>query len=338
MTLNVPRRAVLAGGLSLAAAPALAAPTPDLQPVLDYAQSQRTTGFLVVQDRKVLARANWAPPADATAFRNAYTYGTTPGGELLEDVASQQKSFVSVLAAVAVDRGLLDVERPVSTYVGDGWSKAAPDQERAIRVIHLLTMCSGLGERLDYQAPAGATFFYNTPAYAVVKQVIAAAAKTPLETLTRTWLTEPLGMSQTAWRERPAVFASSGNPTGLVTCPTDVARFGQFVLDGGRAADGKRLVSDAGMRTMFARSANNPAYGRLWWLNGSDETVRPAGARTAGQLIPAAPRDLIAALGAMDRKLYIAPSRKLLVIRMGQAAPDRDFDQQLWLRLARAFA
>jgi len=30
------------------------------------------------------------------------------------------------------------------------------------------------------------------------------------------------------------------------------------------------------------------------------------------------------------------PSLKLVVVRMGQAAPDRDFDQQLWVRLTKA--
>jgi hypothetical protein len=55
-------------------------------------------------------------------------------------------------------------------------------------------------------------------------------------------------------------------------------------------------------------------------------------------LIPAAPADLVAALGALDRKLYIVPSRKLIVVRMGAAAPARNFAQQLWLRLTDALA
>ena len=131
-----------------------------------------------------------------------------------------------MLMAVALDRGLVDVETPVSDYIGAGWSKASPEQERAIRVIHLLTMSSGLSEKFDYLAPAGTVFFYNTPAYAVTKRVLAAAAKQPLETLTHDWLTGPAGMTDTAWRKRPAAMADVGNPTGLVTCPRDVARFG----------------------------------------------------------------------------------------------------------------
>jgi hypothetical protein len=45
---------------------------------------------------------------------------------------------------------------------------------------------------------------------------------------------------------------------------------------------------------------------------------------------------IASALGAMDRKIYIVRSRKLIVIRTGQQAPDRDFDQQVWLRLMKA--
>jgi CubicO group peptidase (beta-lactamase class C family) len=197
-------------------------------------------------------------------------------------------------------------------------------------------MSSGLGEKLDYVAPAGSVFFYNTPAYAVTKRVLAAAANQPLETITNDWLTAPSGMTNTAWRKRPAVFADVGNPTGLVTSPRDVAIFGQIVLDGGRSAGGTRIVSEAGLAAMFARSDTNPAYGRLWWLNGGSYSIRPVVGRIDGSLIPAAPADLVAALGALDRKLYVVASMKLVVVRMGQAAPDKTFDQQLWIRLMKA--
>jgi len=338
MTSFLPRRAVLAGLGALAATPGLASEPADpaVQAVLDYAQAQRTTGFLVARDGRTLVERNWPAGADWGPFR-AFAYGTTPDGALLEDVASQQKSFVAMLIAIAVDKGLVDVDRPVSDYVGAGWSRASAAQERAIRVVHLLTMTSGLDEALGHAAPAGSVFFYNTPAYAVTKQVLSKAAGLPLETITRDWLTAPAGMGETAWRQRPAALRDVGNPTGLVTCPRDVARFGQLVLDAGRAADGRRVVSEAGLQAMFARSAPNPAYGRLWWLNGSDHVIRPLARRTEGPLIPAAPADLVAALGHLDRKLYVVPSLRLVVVRMGAAALDPQFDQQLWTRLRKAY-
>jgi CubicO group peptidase (beta-lactamase class C family) len=333
------RRTVIAGATAagaLAAPLSLAAQPAGMAAVLDYVRGQKTTGFLVIQNRKTLVEQNWPAPADPQ-FKN-FTYGTAHDGALLEDVASQQKSFVSMLVAAAVDKRLLDVAKPVSAYVGPGWSKATADQEGKIRVIDVLTMSSGLTERFGYEAPAGTVFFYNTAVYAITKPVLAAAAKASLDAITHDWLTGPAGMSDTSWRQRPAIFADVGNPTGLVTTPRDTAKMGQVVLDGGRAADGKRIVSEAGMKAMFTRSATNPAYGRLWWLNGSSYTMRAGGRRAEGQLIPAAPADLVAALGALGRKLYVVPSKQLIVVRMGANPTDADFDQQLWLRLSQAIA
>lgn len=337
MTPDLPRRSVLVGIGAMAASPALGSDAVALRAAVDYAQSQRTTGLVIVQDRKTVVEHNWPAPAEIGQFR-AFAYERTADGALLEDVASQQKSFVAMLVAVGIDKGLIDVQRPVSDYVGAGWSKAAPDQERAIRVLHLLQMNSGLDDKLGFVAPAGTTFHYNTPAYAVTKAVLAAAAKQSLDVVTRDWLTAPAGMADTAWRRRPAALADVGNPTGLVTSPRDIARFGQLVLDRGRGQDGKRVVSEAQLDAMFTRSPTNPAYGRLWWLNGGAYVIRAQGQRADGPLLAAAPADMVAALGALDRKLYVVPSKKLIVVRTGDAAPDRDFDRQFWQRLGPAFA
>ena len=116
--------AAILGGLAPPAARAAAQPAA-MQAVLDYVQSQKTTGFLIVRERKIVVEKNWPAPVADAQFKN-FTYETTADGALLEDVASQQKSFVSMLVAVAIDKGLLDVARPVSDYIGAGWSKAEP--------------------------------------------------------------------------------------------------------------------------------------------------------------------------------------------------------------------
>lgn len=305
--------------------------------LLDYLRNQNSTGFLVIQDEKVLLERNWPAPEGDKQF-SMFVYGKNQRGALLEDVASQQKSFIAVLIAIALDKGLIDLEQPVSAYIGAGWSQATPEQEANIRIIDVLTMSTGLNDKFGYEAPAGTVFYYNTPVYAVTKRILTAAANQSLDTITRDWLTAPLGMSDTTWRKRPAALASVGNDTGLVTTPRDVATFGLMVLHSGVANDGKRVVSEANLKAMFTPSATNPAYGRLWWLNNSAYTVRALTGRKEGPLIAAAPADTIAALGAFDRRLYVVPSRKLVVVRTGAAAGDKDFDQQLWTRLMQAIA
>lgn len=300
--------------------------------LLDYLRNQNSTGLLIVEDGKVLVEKNWPAPENDRQF-SMFVYGKSPQGALLEDVASQQKSFVSVLVAIAIDKGLIDVEKPVSAYLGTGWSKATAEQEAKIRVIDVLTMSSGLNDKFSYEAPASTRFYYNTPVYAVSKRIVAAAANQSLDAITRDWLTAPMGMNETAWRKRPAALASVGNDTGLVTTPSDTALFGLMVLNGGIANDGKRVVSEANLKAMFTPSTTNPAYGRLWWLNSGAYRVNALGERKDGPLIAAAPVDTIAAFGLFDRRLYVVPSRKLVVVRTGAAADDKDFDQQLWLRL-----
>lgn len=315
-----------------ATAAQIATVSSETRDLLDYLRSHGGTGFIVIENGKTLIDQTWPAPADDRMFAN-FVYGKAGDGGLLEDVASQQKSFVAILVAIAVDKGLIDIDSPVSNYLGVGWSKASPEQEARIRVVDVLTMSSGLDETFHYIAPPGSLFFYNTPVYAITKRVVSAAAGQSLETITQDWLTKPIGMKDTVWRKRPAALASAGNDTGLVTTPHDVARLGLMVLSGGVAENGARVVSEAQLNALFTRSPTNPAYGRLWWLNGGDYTLRPQSDRRDGQLILAAPADLVGALGALDRRLYVVPSRRLVVVRTGAASQDPDFDQQLWLRL-----
>lgn len=308
-----------------------------LAEVSAYAQSQKTTGLLIMEDRKVVLEHNWPLGAQDSRFAANWVHSEKDRyGALQEDVASAQKSFMALLAAIAMDKGLLDVRRSVSAYIGAGWSKAAPAQEQAITVLHLLDMNSGLTDKLAFEAPAGSRFYYNTPAYAFLKPVLEAASKQSLDTISRQWLTEPAGLSNTRWRMRPVSFGDVGNPTGLYTTPRDMAAIGQLLLDKGLNASGQRVISEAQISAMLARTSTNPAYGRLWWLNGSAYAIRADGSRMESSIIPAAPADLVMALGALDRKIFISPGYKLIVVRTGQAVPDKDFNQQFMLRVMKA--
>jgi CubicO group peptidase (beta-lactamase class C family) len=308
-----------------------------LDDLASYCREQCTTGLLVVQDRRTVIEHHWPAPAGSELFERRYLHGSTAGGALREDVASQQKSLVALLAAIAVDRGLLDIAQPVSRYVGTGWSRASAPQEQAIAVHHLLEMCSGLDDALAFQHPAGVHHYYNTPAYAVMLPVLEAAAGQSLDDLTREWLTGPAGLRDTRWCRRIDELTSHlGNPRGLVTTPGDLACLGQLVLDGGVAADGTRLVSADGLAAIFRRTDLHPAYGRLWWLNGGTRWMVPNRGHGTGSLVPSAPDDAVFALGSEDRVLMVVPSQRLILVRLGQQAPDPGLWEQMVQRLSRA--
>lgn len=299
--------------------------------LLGYARSQNSTGLIVRQHGLPLVEESWA--ATASSGFAPFVHGETIEGQILEDVASLQKSVVAVLIAIAVDKTLLDVASPVNDYLGSGWSRASPAQEMKVRIVDLLTMTSGLNETFGYEAPPGSCFFYNTPVYAIIGTILFAAAGMRLDRITHEWLTEPLGLKNTSWRKRPPALADVGNASGLVTTARDLATFGEMILAGGIGRNGDRIISSSSLRALFERSPRNPAYGWLWWLNGGDYVIDVHARRTPGPLIPAAPCDLVAAFGYLDRRVYLVPSLELVVVRTGAAVADEDFDQQIWQRV-----
>lgn len=296
-----------------------------------YAAAQGTTGLLLNVGGRDLFEANFPLGEGADLFAAIFAKGRAADGALREDVASQQKSLIAILAAQAAERGLLDISQPVAELIGAGWWKASSDTEQAITVRHLLEMTSGLTDDLVVEARPGERFHYNTPAYARMQRVVEAAGGMPLDALTRAWLTGPLGMADTEWQARPAGLAEqSGNAWGLVTTPRDLIRLGAMVLAGGRAPDGAELISELGLAALFTGTSTNPAYGRLWWVNDGDWTVDAQGQRREGRFIPAAPADAVFALGAQGRILGLVPSRSLVVARLGRQPPDAAFAQTFW--------
>jgi hypothetical protein len=66
---------------------------------------QRTTGLLVIRNRQKILERNRPAPADSDFLERLCLQGTAR-----EHAASQQESLVALLAAIAIDRGLLDFD------------------------------------------------------------------------------------------------------------------------------------------------------------------------------------------------------------------------------------
>jgi CubicO group peptidase (beta-lactamase class C family) len=300
-----------------------------LKNALGYAQRQRSSAVVVVDHGEVIAECYWPLSTDAGTQYANMLWGRTESGAPIEDIASLQKSIVSLLVGIALDQNLLDLEAPVSTYLNTGWSNASVEEESAISIRHLLSMTSGLTPALEYQSPAGTVWNYNTLAYSKLVSVLEAVTGDDIGKLTKRWLTDPLGMAATAWRQRPWVTPGmDANPLGIYTTASDLVRLGELMLDGG-SWQGTRLVSEKYIEAAVKPSQNlNPAYGFLWWLNGQPLRIKPETGDDA-VLAPAAPADMYAAQGALGRKVYVVPSLALVVVRLGDN-PDEDFNQKFW--------
>ena len=314
-----------------------------LDETLEFAKAQRSSGVVILLNGRILAEEHWDVATDPAEVRNnfrAMTAGEDAHGRNIEDVASAQKSVIAFLAGVAEGKGQLDLAAPVSTYLSEGWSKASPEQEAAISVRLLLSMASGLSEGLEFAGPAGEVWMYNTPAYSKMGAVLEAATGKELNQLTSDWITSKTGMGDSKWWDRPWAGAGAGNTIGFITSARDLARFGLMILAGGEWAGEDLLGNPTYLgRALSASTTMNESYGYLWWLNGgktlgggrNNTTSRP------GPLIPAAPDDLVAAQGALNRKCYVVPSLGLVVTRLGDNPPAAGkFNQEFWTRLMKA--
>ncbi len=299
-----------------------------LDEALKWAGDVGSSSVVILLNGKILAERHWKVRNSAAARLRARNAGPQQDaqGRAIEDVASVQKSVTSILVGIAQEKKLLSIHDSVSKHLGEGWSKASAEQERKITIRHLLTMSSGLTERLAYSAPPGTKWRYNTPAYSKARDCVAAAAKKDINVVTKQWLTEPLGMANSKWTKR-AQLIKSLNALGFSTTARDLARFGLMMQAHGRW-DGKPILADQ----KYLRDATTPSqkmnrsYGYLWWLN-------------SRQRIKTAPADVYSANGALTRRLYVMPSLGLVVTRIGDTPKmdrPRTFDTEFCRRILAA--
>ena len=113
-------------------------------------------------------------------------------------------------------------------------------------------------------------------------------------------------------------------PFGAFLTAREWAKFGKLILDEG-SWKGKQIIPGDKLKQCFVGSEANPAYGLNWWLLGKR-------AGTAKQLASRRiPADTVAAMGAGKQRLYVIPSRNMVVVRQAEATKfdDGEFLQRL---------
>ena len=302
-----------------------------LEEALEFAGARRSTAVVILSRGKLMAEKQWDPAKQKISAR--WGFERAADGQIIEDVASAQKSVTAVLFGIAQQKGLIHLDDAASKYLGVGWTKTSAEQERRILFRHLLSMTSGLTDGLAYETEPGTKWRYNTYAYQKIMRALAKAAGKSENDLTREWLTGPIGMTHSNWRERPEL----PGLLGFMTTARDLARFG-LLIEANGVWGGKGIVEDREWigRMTHPTQTLNLAYGYLWWLNGRPGLL-PSGKPTP-KLIPSAPDDVVAALGALGRKVYVAPGLGLVVTRTGDNSErpgEASFDDELWKRLMR---
>lgn len=250
--------------------------------------------------------------------------------------ASAGKSLAAFLVGMAQEQGHLDINDPVSDYLGQGWTATTPTQEAEITIRHQISMTTGLDywvpdpnclldTCLSYRAEPDSQWFYHNAPYRLVQDVVDSATGMRFWQYTAQQLGNRIGMGG-IWFD----YVRYGKAR-------DMARFGLLVLNKG-VWDGDTLLADSAYFHAMTNTSNlhNASYGYLWWLNGKGSYIPPGLPWTfPGDIIPNAPADMICALGKNDQKIYVAPGQGLVVVRQGNAADTSalaltGFDNDLW--------
>ncbi len=284
--------------------------TTSLQPAAEYLRANNGHALLVYCDGRLVFEE----------YLNGHQR------EVPHRLASGTKSFVGVLAVMAVEDGLLRLDEKVSVTLTE-WQADARKSQVTIR--QLLTLTSGIaggevGDMPSYREavrlaeakfPPGEKFQYGPVPFQCFGELLCrklAVRKETLEGYLKRRLLEPIGLKPSFWRKDTD--GQPHLPSGLLLTASEWAKFGQFVLNRG-AWNGQQLVSEKLLAECFQGTKAHPTYGLTFWLNAADER----------------PRDLAMAAGAGKQKLYLVPSQKLLVVQFAEA-PKR-FQERELLRL-----
>ncbi|MBI1732794.1 MAG: serine hydrolase [Gammaproteobacteria bacterium] len=298
-----------------------------LQAAVDFAGRTHSTSLLVAHNGRIELEKYWLG-ADA---------GTPV------DSFSMHKTVVALLIGIAIsERAIGGVDDPLSKYL-DEW---AGDARGRITLRQLLQMNSGfepmqfprnpfskhvrrqIGTDLAQVALSfplvdepGTVFSYNGLNPTLLVMVLERATGRRYADYLSAKLWAPLGNRTAAvWLDRPGGLARGA--TSLFAVPRDWLRIGHLLLNRGRAGD-RQLVPEDWVVQMTTPSPTNPLYGFLIWIGSQYTEKRTLDAFkgfAANAREPFLAPDIVYLDGLGGQRVYVIPSRDLVIVRTGVLA------------------
>lgn len=309
-----------------------------LQQAVDYALANgstwdfdrdqvRTFGVPLGRVPKQRARTN------GIILRHGYIAAEFGDLKANDPVYSCAKSFLSVVAGLAFERGLVkDVNDPVARYIHDG-GYDSPHNAKITWKDHLQQTSEwegtlwgknanfigaeqfGRGERKPREIHEPGTFYeYNDVRINRFSLSLLRLFGKGLPEVLKKEIMDPIGASsEWRWmgyansrveiggRQIESVSGGTRWGGGLWINSQDLARFGLLILNRGEW-DGKRLISERWLKDSATPSEHGPDYGYLWWLN------------TQRKQWPNGPSTSFAALGNGSNAVWIDPDHDIVFV------------------------
>ena len=300
--------------------------TENEEELYEYLQSTNTKGFIILKNGRIVVEK----------YFNGHNLNTD------WTWFSAAKSLTATFVGIAQDEGILNINNKTSDYLGANWSQLPIEKQDLITVKHHLTMTTGLTPHLgdfvpwvctlpiclEYTSDAGTSWAYHQGAFMLLQEMITQSSGISFQEYCKTRISDKIGMNGN-WTNSLGLNVYNSNTRSM-------ARFGLLMHNKG-VWNGSTIVSESYFNEMTNTSQDiNKSYGYLWWLNGKENIIGTTSTvALPGPLVPNAPDDMFAALGANDQKIYVVPSKDLVIIRSGDNAGEMQlgpssFDNELW--------
>lgn len=265
------------------------------------AEAHRALHILAVRDGEAVFRADY----DEEIRRNQY---------------SATKSFTSAAVGIAAGEGLLRLDERLTDAFADDLPPHVSENLARATVRDLLTMCLGQdsGFLMGGQRPflrerdwvryslaqpfphaPGTKFQYNNVGPYLAGVLVQRRAGCTLDKYLTPRLFEPLGITAPTWETDPLGYSFGAG--GLFLCVSELRRFGELLLAGGKW-NGRQLLPAEYVAEASAKQVENGAegYGYLFW-RGAHNSFRADG--KYGQLAIVLPDDnAVIAVNAESRE------------------------------------
>lgn len=287
----------------------------------DYNKATKGEALYIVKDGKLIFEA--------------YDHGYDKTKE--HQLASGTKSFCGVIAAMAVQDGLIQWDENVSKTITE-WTD---DDRNQITVRMLLSLCAGLPPEVDalqghqtknkYEYAVGVKlthkpgtkFEYGPEQYFAwgefMRRKLAASEKFKDMNLTD-YFNDRIGQHlniKMTWRTD-----RSGNPStphGIFITANEWAKFGEFVRNKGKIGD-KIILKPELLDECFKPSQCNREYGLTWWLGSADFIEADTAGENSTDKNKAdnawMPKDLVFAAGKGKQRLFVSRELGLTIVRL----------------------
>jgi CubicO group peptidase (beta-lactamase class C family) len=212
--------------------------------------------------------------------------------EQLHFLASNTKSFNSILIGIAIEQGKIrDVNQKMLSYFPDYEKNEKDSLKHKITIKNLLTMTSGfkwdeqslpvdspenMGVQMDKKdnwlkaslelpmdTVPGIKYVYCGPNDIILSEIIKKATGENIAEFAEKYLFKPLGIKKYEWADKNGIYDSGG---GLKLKSRDIAKYGLLHLNRGKWKD-TEIVSEKWMNETFAPyiEIKNPFYSCYQW-------------------------------------------------------------------------